>query len=63
MNIERLPITLVLRRGAAYLLDGALLAGLVVASQLALRAELGANLTPRRQAPHDLIAGPLVVPA
>jgi uncharacterized RDD family membrane protein YckC len=45
-NIERLPMTLVVRRGAAYLLDGALLAALVVASQFALRAVLGANLPP-----------------
>ena len=42
MKAARLPLALVARRGLAYMLDGALLAGLVAASQFGLRALLGA---------------------
>ena len=51
MVSERLPLALVARRAAAYLLDGALLAVLVVASQLAVRAVLGARMPPLATGP------------
>jgi uncharacterized RDD family membrane protein YckC len=43
MTAERLPLALVLRRGLAYVLDCALLAALVVASQFGLRALQGSR--------------------
>ncbi len=49
----RPPLTLVVRRSAAYLLDGLLLAALVVASQLGLRAVLGPRLP-------ELVTGPQI---
>jgi uncharacterized RDD family membrane protein YckC len=60
MNIERLPMTLVMRRGSA---SAERRPGLWLVYGLLAVNVLGAALPPRRQAPQDLIAGTLVVPA